>query len=176
MDLSTVFEHSLCGQMDKKFDLFGDILYEECKARFGILTSSRGKGWKETETESLMQTLLLLPGRWRKSSSEERAGQKMLWDDVKLKLAYMQKAEHFHRYRERKEKERSSFLRNPSVGCKLDEEGLVGKKGHEKEQKAMVMEEVTNAQQEQYKTKAMSQGQQGTWTTREGTLNRLVNW
>lgn len=37
----------------------------------------------------------------------------MLWDDVKLKLAYMQRVEHFHRCRERKEKERFSFCRNP---------------------------------------------------------------
>ncbi|KAJ8351716.1 hypothetical protein SKAU_G00231920 [Synaphobranchus kaupii] len=117
-DLSTVLEHSLRGKVDKKLNLFGDILYEECKARFGVLTNkqrnySRAKGRRETEIDSMVQRRRQLRRRWRKSSEEEREGLKVLWNEVKQKLACMRRVERIRKRRKRKEKERSSFLRNP---------------------------------------------------------------
>eukprot|EP00064_Thunnus_orientalis_P002837 superscaffoldBa00000219_g2845 len=49
-------------------------------------------------------------------------------------------------------------------------------KATKKERKAVVVEEVTRAEQELYKIKAVAQGRQGCWTTWAGTLNRSVSW
>lgn len=56
-----VLGHSLRGQADRKLNLLGDILYEECIARFGLLftkpqKSSKGKGRREAEIEALVHT------------------------------------------------------------------------------------------------------------------------
>lgn len=60
-DFSMVLEHSLRGQADRKLNLLADILYEERKARFGLLStkpqkSSKGKERREAEIEALVRT------------------------------------------------------------------------------------------------------------------------
>ena len=49
-------------------------------------------------------------------------------------------------------------------------------KATKRERKAMIVEEVSKANQEQYTIKAVSQGRQGRWTTWEGTLKRPISW
>ncbi|XP_061748367.1 uncharacterized protein LOC133546664 [Nerophis ophidion] len=49
-------------------------------------------------------------------------------------------------------------------------------KATKRERRAMVVEEVSRANQEQYTIKAVSQGRQGRWTTWEGTLSRPISW
>lgn len=49
-------------------------------------------------------------------------------------------------------------------------------KGRKEGWKAMVVEEVSRANQEQHTIKAVSQGCQGSWTTWEGTLKRPISW
>ena len=40
----------------------------------------------------------------------------------------------------------------------------------------MVVAEVSRIEEERYKIKAVSQGQQGSWTTWEGIVNWNINW
>ena len=117
-DLSQVLEHSLHGKVDRKLNLLGDILYEECKARFGSLTKKQHnlpprKGRREAEIDALVQDRRQLSRRWRKASEEEREGLKVLWNEVRQKLACLRRAERIRKRRKRKEKERARFIRNP---------------------------------------------------------------
>ncbi|KAJ8375800.1 hypothetical protein SKAU_G00063800 [Synaphobranchus kaupii] len=45
-----------------------------------------------------------------------------------------------------------------------------------KERKDLVVSEVTRMEQEEYRVKAVAQGQQGCWTTWEGVASRAINW
>ena len=61
--------------------------------------------------------------RWRKAVPEEKEGLKVLWDDIKQKLAKLRRAERLRRRQKRKEKERKDFFRDPFRFCRqlLDE-------------------------------------------------------
>ena len=113
-----MLEHSLRGKVERKLNIFGDILYEECKARFEMLTikrhnAPRGKGRREAEIDALVQSQRQLRKRWRKATEEERVGLQVLWKEVRQKLACKRRAERIRKRRKRKEKERASFIRNP---------------------------------------------------------------
>lgn len=55
-------------------------------------------------------------------------GLKVLWDEVRRKLACMRRPERICRHRKRKEKETASFMRNPfRHACQLLEEKKSGK-------------------------------------------------
>ncbi|KAL0159986.1 hypothetical protein M9458_043711, partial [Cirrhinus mrigala] len=49
-------------------------------------------------------------------------------------------------------------------------------KANRKQRKEMVVAEVTRMEEDRYKIKAVSQGQQGSWTTWEGIMNRNISW
>lgn len=49
-------------------------------------------------------------------------------------------------------------------------------KANNKERKGMVVSEVTRMEEERYKIKAVSLGQQGSWTTWEGVVSRNITW
>ena len=49
-------------------------------------------------------------------------------------------------------------------------------KATRKERKDPVIEEVVRSEEEQYKVKALSQRQQGRWTTWEGVVDRTIKW
>lgn len=51
-----------------------------------------------------------------------------------------------------------------------------GETPHLWQRKAMVIKEVSRAEQEQYKIRIVSQCQQGRWTMWEDTISRLINW
>lgn len=51
--------------------------------------------------------------RWRKATPEEKAGLRLLWDDLKKRLAKLHRADRIRRRRKRKEKERRDFFKNP---------------------------------------------------------------
>lgn len=113
-----MLEHLLRDRVDKKINLLGDILYEECKARFGTLAKKQHdaplrKGKREAEIDALVQNRRQLHRRWRKASKEKRQSLKVLWNEMRDKLACMQRAELIRKRRKRKEKERASFMRNP---------------------------------------------------------------
>lgn len=58
-DLSFILEHSLRGQVETKLNCIGDILYEECRSRFGVVAEkqkgSKQKGRREREIEQLVK-------------------------------------------------------------------------------------------------------------------------
>ncbi|KAL6473069.1 hypothetical protein MHYP_G00192570 [Metynnis hypsauchen] len=49
-------------------------------------------------------------------------------------------------------------------------------KASKKERKQLVIEEVVRSEEDLYKIKALSQPQQGQWTTWEGVVNRTIKW
>ncbi|KAL2095427.1 hypothetical protein ACEWY4_010146 [Coilia grayii] len=51
--------------------------------------------------------------QWRKASAEEKEGLKPLWEEVKKSISSLRRAERIRRCTRRKEKERSSFFKNP---------------------------------------------------------------
>ncbi len=59
-DLSFILEHSLRGQVETKLNCIGDILYEECRNRFGVVAEkqkgSKQKGRREREIEQLVKS------------------------------------------------------------------------------------------------------------------------
>ncbi|CAK6982434.1 hypothetical protein F2P79_011962, partial [Scomber scombrus] len=114
-DLSVILEHSLRSQVETKLNAIGDILYEECRGRFGVKAEKRSsgpkqKGRRKREMEQLVKRRL--QKQWRTASEEEREGLKPLWEEVKKSLASLQRAERIRKRRRRKEKERSNFFKN----------------------------------------------------------------
>ncbi|CAK6963971.1 hypothetical protein F2P79_011962 [Scomber scombrus] len=117
-DLSVILEHSLCGQVETKLNAIGDILYKECRCRFGVKAETQSSGPKqngrrEREIEQLVKRQRQLRKPWRKASEEEREGLKPLWEEVKKSLASLRRAERIRKCRRWKEKERSNFFKNP---------------------------------------------------------------
>ena len=69
----------------------GDILYEECRGKFGEITKRRGvvprqKGRREREVKQLVKRWHQLQKQWRKAVQEEKQGLKSLWEEVKKNL------------------------------------------------------------------------------------------
>ncbi|KAJ8399573.1 hypothetical protein AAFF_G00409840 [Aldrovandia affinis] len=59
-DLSKVLQGSLRGSVEAKLNLLGEILYQDCKDRFGEMTikqttAPRGKGRREKKINQLVQ-------------------------------------------------------------------------------------------------------------------------
>ncbi len=115
--LSRLLQKALCGSVVAKLNLFGEILYEECRNRYGEVTIReavvRSKGWREKEIDDLVASRRQLRKHWRKAEESEKEGLKALWDEIRRRLANLRRAERTRRWRKRKEKERSSFFRNP---------------------------------------------------------------
>ena len=104
--------------MESKLNRIGDILYDECRGRFGVAADKRRsgpmqKGRRERDIEQLVKRRRQLRKQWRKASREEKEGLKLLWEEVKKNLAGLRKAERIRKRRRRKEKERSNFFKNP---------------------------------------------------------------
>lgn len=117
-DLSIILENSLRGQVETNLNCIGDILYEECRGRFGILEARRStgpkqKGRREREIEALVRRRRQLRKQWRRACRAEKEGLKPLWEEVKKSIASLRRAERIRMHRRWKEKERSSFFRNP---------------------------------------------------------------
>ncbi|KAL2104213.1 hypothetical protein ACEWY4_001081 [Coilia grayii] len=117
-DLSIILQYSLRGQVESKLNSTGDILYEDCRSRFGVVAGKRShgtkqKGRREMEIEMLVRRRRHLRKQWRKASVEEKEGLKPLWEEVKKSIASLRRAERIRRRTRRKEKERSSFFKNP---------------------------------------------------------------
>ncbi|KAK0146800.1 LINE-1 reverse transcriptase [Merluccius polli] len=115
--LCVILERSLRGQVETKLNCIGDILYEECRGRFGVVPGKQSAGPKrkgrEREIEQLVMRRRQLRKQWRKASNEEKEGLKPLWEEAKKTLASLRRAERIRKHRRRKEKERSSFFKNP---------------------------------------------------------------
>ncbi len=92
----------------------GDILYEECRNRFGVVAEkqkgSKQKGRREREIEQLVKRRRKLRKQWRKASKEKKEGLKPLWEEVKKNLACLRRAERIRRRRGRG----ATSLKNPS--------------------------------------------------------------
>ncbi|KAJ8393294.1 hypothetical protein AAFF_G00061950 [Aldrovandia affinis] len=105
------------GPNESKLNLFGEILYGECSNRYGEVTVreavARTKGRREKEINDLVASRRQLRKRWRKADESEKEGLKVLWDEIRSSLANLRRAERIRRRRKGKEKERSSFFRNP---------------------------------------------------------------
>ncbi len=70
-------KHSLRGTVERKLTLMGNIIYEECRERFGECTSKqtiapRQKGRRERHIELLISDRRHLKKRWRKAVPEEK--------------------------------------------------------------------------------------------------------
>lgn len=117
-DLSGVLQHSLQGTVERKLNMMGNIIYEECRERFGEhttkqTTAPRQKGRRERHIKLLISDRRHLRKRWRKAAPDEKEGLKLLWDEIKQKLAKLRRAERIRRRRKRKEKERKNFFKDP---------------------------------------------------------------
>lgn len=76
-------------------------------------TAPRQKGRRERHIELLISDRRHLRKRWRKAAPDEKEGLKLLWDELKQKLAKLRRAERIRRRRKRKEKERKNFFKDP---------------------------------------------------------------
>ncbi len=72
----------------------------------------RQKGQREKLIEELLNNRLQLYKRWRKAAPEEKAGLKLLRDELKQTLVKLHRAEQIRRRRKRKEKETRLFFQD----------------------------------------------------------------
>ncbi|KAL0188639.1 hypothetical protein M9458_015738, partial [Cirrhinus mrigala] len=118
LDLIKTLEGSLRGGAETKLNLIGDIIYQACKDRFGEIvpkqmTASREKGRREREILQLVQRRRQLRKNWRKATHAEREGLKVLWEEVRKRLAGLRRAERIRKRSQRKQKERANFFKDP---------------------------------------------------------------
>ncbi|RXN34466.1 olfactory receptor 6N2-like protein [Labeo rohita] len=118
LDLIKTLEGSLRGGAETKLNLIGDIIYQTCKNRFGEvvpkqMTASREKGRREREILQLVQRRRQLRKNWRKATHAEREGLKVLWEEVRKRLAGLRRAERIRKRSQRKQKERANFFKDP---------------------------------------------------------------
>lgn len=117
-NISIILEQSLCGQVETKLNRIRNILYEECRSRFGVgLVTGEQKGIKhkgrrEREIEQLVKRHRHPRKQWRKTSKEEKEGLKPLWEEVKKNLVNLRRVERIRKRRRQKQKERSDFFKN----------------------------------------------------------------
>ncbi|CAK6970580.1 olfactory receptor 6N2-like protein [Scomber scombrus] len=109
-DLIKILEESLHGGVESKLNLFGDILYQNCKDRFGEVTSKhrtaiREKGRREKAIDQLVQKRRQLRKNWRKATQAEKEGLKSLWEEVRKRLSRLRRAERICKRSKRKQKE-----------------------------------------------------------------------
>ncbi|KAL6468408.1 hypothetical protein MHYP_G00240850 [Metynnis hypsauchen] len=112
-DLHIILGKSLQGSVTTKLNLFGNILYEEGKERFGERTgrksTPREPGRREREIHNLVKERRSL----RKAVDSEKEGLKALWAQIRTRLATLRRAERIRKWRSRKEKERAKFFQDP---------------------------------------------------------------
>ena len=115
--LSGLLQNALHGSVVAKLNLLGEILYEECSNRYGEVTireaAIRAKGRREKEIDEVVASRRQLRKRWRKAEESEKEGLRALWDEIRRGLVNLRRAERIRRRRKSKEKERSSFFRDP---------------------------------------------------------------
>ncbi len=101
--LSGLLQKALRGSVVAKLNLFGEILYEECRNRYGEVTIReaviRSKGRREKEIYDLVASRRQLRKRWRKAEESEKEGLKALWDEIRRRLANLRRAERIRRRR-----------------------------------------------------------------------------
>ncbi|KAG1932793.1 hypothetical protein F2P79_020826 [Pimephales promelas] len=117
-DLIKTLEGSLRGGAEAKLNTIGDIIYQTCKDRFGEIvpkqrTARREKGRREREILQLVQRRRQLRKNWRKATHAEREGLKVLWEEVRKRLAGLRRAERIRKRSQRKQKERANFFKDP---------------------------------------------------------------
>lgn len=116
-DVSQLLELALRGSIESKLNIMGDIIFEVCRERFGEVSKKEptapGKGRREREIEQLIKARRQLRRNWRKATSQEKEGLKVLWDEVRQNLARLRRVERIRRRRKRREKERTNFFRDP---------------------------------------------------------------
>lgn len=117
-DLIKILEERLHGGVEAKLNLFGDIIYQTCKDRFGEVfskqrTAPRERGRREKEITQLVQRRRQLRKNWRKATQPEREGLKVLWEEVRQRLSKLRRAERIRKRSNRKQKERASFFKDP---------------------------------------------------------------
>lgn len=86
-DLRQLLEVALQGSVENKVNIFGEIIFMECKERFGEIHQKepaaprKERRWKEIE--QLVRTRRQLRRRWKKTAPEEKVSLKELWDGIK---------------------------------------------------------------------------------------------
>lgn len=77
--------------MEAKLNLLCEILYEECSGRYSEVTIkkavARTKGRREKEIDGLVARRRQLRKRWRKAEDSEKEGLKVLWNEIRGRLA-----------------------------------------------------------------------------------------
>ena len=117
-DLIKILEERLHGGVEAKLNLFGDIIYQTCKDRFGEVTSKqrttpKERGRREKEIAQLVQRRRQLCRNWRKATQPKREGLKVLWEDVRQRLSKLCRVERIRKRSNQKQKERASFFKDP---------------------------------------------------------------
>lgn len=116
-NLSLLVELSVHGGVESKLNIFGEIIFEECRERLGEVirrerTAPR-KGRREKDIEQLVRDRRQLRQNWRKAAQDAKEALKELWDTLRQKLAKLRRVEMIRRRRKKREKERTSFFKDP---------------------------------------------------------------
>lgn len=98
-------------------NLFSNIIHEEGKERFGEIVRRknipRETGRRKREILKLVKERRSPRKSWRKVDESEKEGLKALRVQIRDRPATLQRAEWIRRWRYKKEKERTSFFRDP---------------------------------------------------------------
>lgn len=88
--LHTVLQNSITCSITVKLNIFGDIVYEEGKGRFGELlqrkTPLKQSGRWEREILLLVKECHLLQKAWRKAMDHKKGGLKNPWGQIRARL------------------------------------------------------------------------------------------
>lgn len=91
------------GGVESKLKMFGEIIFGECKERFGEVRKKQpiapGKGRRERDIEQLVRDRRQPRRNWRKAIPEEKAGSKVLWDKLRQKLTRLRRVDRIRRRR-----------------------------------------------------------------------------
>ncbi len=102
----TVLQNSLRGSTTGKLNIFGDVVYEEGKERFGELqqrkTPPKQSGRWEREILQLVKERRLLRKAWRKAKDHKKECLKNLWAQIRTRLTNLRWAERIRKHRSRK--------------------------------------------------------------------------
>lgn len=102
VQLSQLLEPTLRG-VKSKLKMFGEILFGECKERFGEVRKKQpiasGKGRRERDIEQLFRDRLQPRQNWQKAIPEEKDGSKVLWDELRQKLVRLRRVERIRKRR-----------------------------------------------------------------------------
>ncbi|KAI8500672.1 hypothetical protein Bbelb_214900 [Branchiostoma belcheri] len=118
-DLSNILEQGLKGDIERKLNSVGEMVYNFCSGRLGTVVvgerqpSRNSFGRREREILQLVRRRRQLRKLWRKASPEEKAGLQVLWEEVRARLKPLRRAERLRKKRKRKQKQRAEFFKNP---------------------------------------------------------------